>query len=112
MDETGDSSVPARELLLELGEDLRPTGQLPNSLAMTLSSLTIRNARRAALAGQLIEDRPSEIAGPVALLVGLLELGRVLTSIQVTCLYSGEASQLALYLFFHAVHGWQSQPPT
>ena len=42
----------------------------------------------------------------------VLYIGDASTSIQVTRPYSGDASQLALYLFFHDVHGWQSRPPT
>ena len=63
------------ELLLELGEDLRPLAGA-ELVGDDLVVLDHEEPRRAALAGQLIEDR-LEIAGPVALLVGLLELGRV-----------------------------------
>jgi hypothetical protein len=63
------------ELLLELREELRPL----SAAKFVGDDLVVpddQEPRRAALAGQLIEDR-LEIAGPEARLVGLLELGRV-----------------------------------
>src|SRR5215203_3165436 len=63
------------ELLLEFGEDLRPLAGA-ELVGDDLVVLDDEEPRRAAFARQLIEDR-LEIAGPVALLVGLLELGRI-----------------------------------
>src|SRR5919106_2213635 len=71
MDETG----RLLELLLEFGQDLRPLA----AAELVGDNLVVpddQEPRPAALARQLFEDR-LEIAGPVALLVGLLELGRV-----------------------------------
>src|SRR6266508_5154404 len=62
------------ELLLELGEDLGPLADT-ELVGDDLAVLHDQEAWRAALARQLIENR-LEIAGPEALLVGLLELRR------------------------------------
>src|SRR4029453_4488342 len=62
------------ELLLELGEDLRPLADA-ELVGDDLVVLDDQEPRRSALARQVMEDR-LEIVGPEALLVGFLELGR------------------------------------